>query len=183
VLRSIASNSLYLGSLSPPEAAELLGRLGARLAALDDRGWSFCPVPVVLRDVPEVAFFDTIAEAVFDAVAPRLADFEPEDASRPPGDLGFRRLSRNLRTVVAELQRRSRRQVKLVLLIDGIEQLNRYRPQVNQKLRSLFMAGLGEHLVAVAAGGEIDRSWEREGSPWFNFFEEIDATAMTVERE
>ena len=44
---------------------------------------------------------------------------------------------------------------------------------MNQKLRSLFMKSFAEQLVAVVAGVRIRKEWEREGSPWYNFFEEV----------
>jgi hypothetical protein len=64
--------------------------------------------------------------------------------------------------------------VKLVLLIDEVDELNEYDPRINQRLRSLFMKNFAENLVAVVSGVEIKKRWEREGSPWYNFFEEIE---------
>ena len=64
--------------------------------------------------------------------------------------------------------------MKLVLLIDEVDELNDYDPRINQKLRSLFMKNFAENLVAVVSGVEIKKRWEREGSPWYNFFEEIE---------
>lgn len=61
-----------------------------------------------------------------------------------------------------------------MLLIDEVDELNDYDPRVNQKLRSLFMKSFAESLVSVVSGVEIKKHWEREGSPWYNFFEEIE---------
>jgi hypothetical protein len=36
------------------------------------------------------------------------------------------------------------------------------------------MASLAENLVMVASAVEIDKHWEQEGSPWYNFLEEIE---------
>ena len=36
------------------------------------------------------------------------------------------------------------------------------------------MKNFAENLVAVVSGVEIKKRWEREGSPWYNFFEEIE---------
>jgi len=60
------------------------------------------------------------------------------------------------------------------LLVDGIDELNHYDPRTTQRVRSLFMASLAENLVMVASAVEIDKHWEQEGSPWYNFFEEIE---------
>ena len=64
--------------------------------------------------------------------------------------------------------------MKLVLLMDEVDELNDYDPRINQKLRSLFMKSFAENLVSVVSGVEIKKHWEREGSPWYNFFEEIE---------
>ncbi len=60
------------------------------------------------------------------------------------------------------------------MLIDEIDELNGYSYRTNQKLRGLFMRGFADQLVAVAAGVGIARQWEHEGSPWYNFFEELE---------
>jgi hypothetical protein len=44
------------------------------------------------------------------------------------------------------------------------------------------MASLAESLVMVASAIQIDRHWEQEGSPWYNFFEEIELVPARVNR-
>jgi hypothetical protein len=61
-----------------------------------------------------------------------------------------------------------------VLLLDEIDELNGYSHRINQRLRSLFMRSFADQLVAVAAGVGIAREWDHEGSPWYNFFEELE---------
>jgi hypothetical protein len=68
--------------------------------------------------------------------------------------------------------------VKLVLLIDEVDELNSYDPKVNQRLRSLFMRAFSEHLVAVVSGVGILKHWELAGSPWYNFFEELEVAPL-----
>ncbi len=65
-----------------------------------------------------------------------------------------------------------------MLLIDEVDELNAYDPRVNQRLRSLFMKSFAENLVAVVSGVEIRKQWDKEGSPWYNFFEEIEVTPI-----
>jgi hypothetical protein len=71
--------------------------------------------------------------------------------------------------------------VKLALLIDEVDVLNEYSERVNQRLRSIFMKTFSEHLVAIMSGVGIKRIWNSEGSPWYNFFDEIELTAFTRE--
>ena len=73
------------------------------------------------------------------------------------------------------------RQAKLVLLFDEIDELNGYSHRTNQRLRSLFMRGFADQLVAVAAGVGIARQWDHEGSPWYNFFEELEVGPVADE--
>jgi len=44
------------------------------------------------------------------------------------------------------------------------------------------MAGLDGNLVMVATAIEIDKQWDQEGSPWYNFFEEIELPAVDHEQ-
>jgi hypothetical protein len=41
------------------------------------------------------------------------------------------------------------------------------------------MKTFSEHLVAIMSGVGIKRTWKSEGSPWYNFFDEIELTAFT----
>ena len=68
-----------------------------------------------------------------------------------------------------------------MLLIDEVDELNDYDPKVNQKLRSFFMKTFAEHVTAVVSGVQIKKHWELEGSPWYNFFEEIEITPFKRE--
>ncbi len=90
-------------------------------------------------------------------------------------------LVRELHGWLKALRERSRKQVKVVLLIDEVDELNDYDPRVSQSLRSLFMKRFAENLAAVVAGVRIRKEWEKEGSPWYNFFEEIAVDAIPAE--
>src|SRR6185295_19338236 len=91
-------------------------------------------------------------------------------------------LVRELHGWLKALRERSVKQVKLVLLIDEVDELNEYDPRVSQSLRSLFMKRFAENLAAVVAGVRIRKEWEKETSPWYNFFEEIAVDAIAPEQ-
>ena len=80
--------------------------------------------------------------------------------------------------IIKALEEKSPKQIKLVLLIDEVDELNAYDPRINQRLRSLFMKSFAENLVAVVSGVEIRKQWDKEGSPWYNFFEEVEVTPI-----
>ena len=88
---------------------------------------------------------------------------------------------KDLQRVLKALQGRTAKKVKLVLLIDEVDELNDYDPRINQRLRSLFMRAFADSLVAVVSGVAIKKQWEREGSPWYNFFQEIEVKPFDQE--
>jgi hypothetical protein len=59
--------------------------------------------------------------------------------------------------------------------------LNEFSERVNQRLRSIFMKTFSESLVAIMSGVGIRRSWKSEGSPWYNFFDEVELSSFARE--
>ena len=178
VLQTIPNNSLLLYGERRIGKTSLLHHLKRRLEQLDDPEFAFHPVLVDLQGVPEERFFGALMVAILDEVGPLLPPgaVAPE-AGRADG-YGYHELTRDLRAVLDSLGRRTARCVKLVLLIDEVDELNSYDPKVNQRLRSLFMRAFSEHLVAVVSGVGILKHWELAGSPWYNFFEELEVAPL-----
>jgi len=172
ILQTIHNNSLLIYGERRIGKTSIQHQLKKRLTALDDPHYKFFPVYVDLQGTPETRFFQTIAEDIFQELAPVLDDLTSvQDMS---GDYSYRDFVRDVRAVLKTLKKQTSKKVKLVLLIDEVDELNDYDPRINQKLRSLFMKNFAENLVAVVSGVEIKKHWEREGSPWYNFFEEIE---------
>jgi tetratricopeptide (TPR) repeat protein len=172
ILQTIHNNSLLIYGERRIGKTSIQHQLNKRLRELDDPIYEFHPVYVDLQGTPETRFFQTIAEDVFQELAPVLDCLEPEKDIAD--DYSYRDFIRDVRTILKTLEKRTSKKVKLVLLIDEVDELNDYDPRINQKLRSLFMKSFAESLVAVVSGVEIKKHWEREGSPWYNFFEEIE---------
>ena len=170
ILSSIHNNSILLCGRPGGGKTSILLYLKGRLIADEDRAIDFYPVYIDLRGVPEHLLFATIA----DAVLGQLSFAPPSKVSRFGSDYDHRDLARDLRGVIHTLGKSGLRPARLVLLVDAIDELNHYNPQTTQRVRSLFMASLAENLVMVASAVEIDKHWEQEGSPWYNFFEEIE---------
>jgi len=178
ILQTIHNNSLLLYGERRIGKTSLQHHLRRRLQQLEDPDYDFYPVYVDLQGTPESQFFATLAEDVFHDLAPLLGDMGPGDDLDPESAYGYRDLVRDLRRVIKALEERGPKQVKLVLLIDEVDELNAYDPRINQRLRSLFMKSFAENLVAVVSGVEIRKQWDKEGSPWYNFFEEIEVTPI-----
>ena len=179
ILQTLHNNSLLLHGERRIGKTTLQHQLKRRLEALDDPDYAFFPVYIDLQGTPEDRFFATLAEEIFQELTPVLDGLEPR---RPPtSGYGYRDLLADLRAVLRTLRAGTDKRVRLVLLIDEVDELNSYDPRVNQKLRSLFMKSFAEDLVAVVSGVAIKREWDREGSPWYNFFEEIDVGPLRLD--
>jgi tetratricopeptide (TPR) repeat protein len=178
ILQTIHNNSLLLYGERRIGKTSLQHHLRRRLLQLDDPQYEFFPVYVDLQGTPESQFFATLAEDVFHELAPLLVGMRPGEGLDPDADYGYRELVADLRRVIKALEEQSSKQIKLVLLIDEVDELNAYDPRINQRLRSLFMKSFAENLVAVVSGVEIRKQWDKEGSPWYNFFEEIEVTPI-----
>ena len=138
----------------------------------DQTDYHFFPVFTDLQGVPEDAFFHAVMADVVDALSltPRtLAALR----WREEGVYDGRDFAHDLQRVIEELKTRTPKKVKLALLIDEVDVLNEYSERINQRLRSIFMKTFSEHLVAIMSGVGIRRAWKSEGSPWYNFFDEI----------
>jgi len=171
ILQTIHNNSLLIYGERRIGKTSIQHQVKKRLCELDDPVYEFHPVYVDLQGTPETLFFQTIAEDVFLELASELDGLQmTKDES---GEYSYRDFVGDVRAVLKTLDKRTNKKVRLVLLIDEVDELNDYDPRINQKLRSLFMKSFAENLAAVVSGVEIKKRWEKEGSPWYNFFEEI----------
>ena len=177
VLRRVHNNSILLFGERRIGKTSFQHQLKQCLTTLDDPDHVFYPVFIDLQGTPEDKFFATLAIEIFDELQPRLDGLEPHPSLDADG-YGYREFVKDLHGVVKALKKGATKRVKLVLLIDEVDELNDYDPRVNQKLRSLFMRTFADSLVSVVSGVAIKKHWEREGSPWYNFFQEIEVQPL-----
>lgn len=170
ILSTIHNNSILLCGKPGSGKTSILLHLKERLASGGDRSTEFFSVYIDLHGVPEWLLFATVGDAVLTEIG--LA--APSRVARFGSGYSHRDLSKDFRHVMRMLRERTSGQPRLVLLIDGIDELNHYKPWTTQRVRSLFMASFDGNLVMVATAVAIDKHWEQEGSPWYNFFEEIE---------
>jgi tetratricopeptide (TPR) repeat protein len=181
ILQTIHNNSLLLYGERRIGKTSIQHHIKKRLEEIDDPIYEFFPVYVDLQGTPESRFFATLADDIFSDLETHLDGLTPSRSLNVEVEYSHRDFVRDLRAVIHHLAERSSKQIKLVLLIDEVDELNDYDPRINQRLRSLFMKSFAENLVAVVSGVEIKKQWEREGSPWYNFFEEIEVLPFQVE--
>ena len=65
--------------------------------------------------------------------------------------------------LIRELKQNTAKKPKLVLLLDEVDVMNGFTENTNQQLRSVFMKGFADHIVAVMAGIHINTRWKSEG--------------------
>jgi hypothetical protein len=178
ILNTIHSNSIMLHGPRRIGKTSLQLELKRRLELSRDPEYLFVPVFVDLQGTSEESFFATVMTDILEAARAHVHGQLP---ALPEASAGYssREFSRDLRTVLASLQSTTAKKLKVVLLIDEVDQLNRYSEQTNQKLRAVFMKTFAESLVAVMSGTHIEKQWASEGSPWYNFFEEMEVGKLT----
>ena len=177
VLRRVSNNSVMLYGERRIGKTSFQHELKRNLTTLEDPDHAFYPVFIDLQGTPQEKFFGTLAAEVFHELAPKLGGLQP---SSPTGQdsYGYIDFVKDIQRVLKALSERTPKKVKLVLQIDEVDELNEYDPRINQKLRSLFMRAFADNLVSVVSGVAIKKHWEREGSPWYNFFQEIEIKAL-----
>jgi hypothetical protein len=179
VLQSIHNNSIMLYGERRIGKTSFQHFLKKRLSQLDDPEYDFYPVFIDLQGVPQERFFATMRDEIFREIPFVLDGALPSPADGSAYD--YRELVEDIRRVLKILEARTDKKVKLVLQMDEVDQLNSYDPRINQRLRSLFMRNFSENLAAVVSGIAIQKRWEGEGSPWYNFFEEIEVKPLRPE--
>ena len=172
-------NSLMITGERRIGKTTFLYHLKKALEADEGGDYRFFPVFTDLQGVPESGFFHAVISDVVEGLqllpeTRQALRFRAEDDSYDGRDFGH-----DLQRVIEELKNRTPRRVKLALLIDEVDALNEYSERINQRLRSIFMKTFAENLVAIMSGVGIKRVWTSEGSPWYNFFDEIELSAFT----
>jgi AAA+ ATPase superfamily predicted ATPase len=181
ILNVLHHNSLMITGERRIGKTTFLHHLKRALEADQGTEYQFVPVSTDLQGVPESTFFHAVMSDVLEqtALPPDFLGglrFRPEETEYDGRDF-----SHDIQRVVEHLQGRTDKKVKLALLIDEVDVLNEYSERVNQRLRSIFMKTFSEHLVAVMSGVGIKRTWKSEGSPWYNFFDEIELLPFSRE--
>jgi tetratricopeptide (TPR) repeat protein/Cdc6-like AAA superfamily ATPase len=181
MLSTLHRNSLMITGERRIGKTTFLHHLAKVLAADDAGDWQFFPVYVDLQGVPERAFFHALMAEVVETLDLSLPTLNSLRLRPDPSGYESREFGHDLKQIIAELQTRTSRKIKLALLIDEVDVLNQYSDSVNQRLRGIFMRSFSENLVAVMSGVGIKRRWKSEVSPWYNFFDEIELAPFTRE--
>lgn len=181
ILNTIHNNSLMIHGPRRIGKTSLQHQLHRRLLSAYDPDYYFVPVFIDLQGTDEQHFFLTLMEEIVEVCQPKIREPIACRLQKNKENYTSRDMSHDLRLLLQTLQKNTSRILKLVLLIDEVDELNKYSEQANQRLRSIFMKTFAENLVAVMSGAFIRKKWESEGSPWYNFFEEIEVPPLNKE--
>lgn len=181
ILQTIHNNSIMLFGERRIGKTSVQHHLKKRLEQLKDPDYTFYGVFIDLQGIPQERFFITLREEIVRELAPMFENAHTSPSALHGSEYDYRELVEDIRQVLKALAAGTNKKIKLVLLIDEVDQLNSYDPRVNQRLRSLFMRNFSENLAAVVSGVSIKKHWDGEGSPWYNFFEEIEVKPFRYE--
>ncbi|MFQ5824542.1 MAG: ATP-binding protein [bacterium] len=181
ILNTLHNNSLLIHGPRRIGKTSLQHHLKRRLENSQDSEFQFIPVLIDLQGTSEDRFFATMMEDILEVCKSQVDGEISLDIYNKKEGYSGREFSKDLKKLLQILKSKTGKKLKLVLLMDEVDELNKYSEQVNQKLRSVFMKTFAENLVAIMSGSYIRKNWESEGSPWYNFFEEIELPPL--ERE
>jgi len=134
----------------------------------------YFPVYIDLEGIPENEFFKHLMRTIANSCKEYLEDLSQlrihQDENRyPPPYFGM-----DLRQVVRNLKTQYDENTILILLLDEIDETEKYDQNVHQTLRNFFMTHAGE-LKMVSAGVNISgKPWSEITSPWYNFFRPLE---------
>jgi len=83
--------------------------------------------------------------------------------------------------ITKQLKSKYAEDVKLVLLVDEIDQIDEYGQEVHQALRNICMDLMDELRMVTASVRIAGEEWTKLTSPWYNFFYMIKITPIEKE--
>ena len=184
IMNTLHHNSLMIHGPRRIGKTSIQHKLKRRLETVNDPDFFYVPIYIDLQGVQEEKFFAVMMEDIVDGSKKYLEredglDFEFNNENED--SYNNRNFSRDLKKIISFLNTQDNKELRLVLLMDEVDELNTYSERINQRLRSIFMKTFAENLVAVMSGIKISKNWESEGSPWYNFFEEIEVAPLKRE--
>lgn len=174
----IANNCLMLFGKRRIGKTSLLHQLKWQLGESQHPTRTFFPVYIDLQGIHEEELFTHIMSETLHELAPKLEGSAPLSIQREPLTYSPRKAISDLRMILDHLPAEAGKTPHIVWLMDEVDVLNTYSERTNQKLRSVFMKEFSDRISSIMAGIHLKKTWEGQGSPWYNFFQEIPLTAL-----
>jgi GAF domain-containing protein len=167
ILGSIHNNHFIVCGERRIGKTSLLYQLAYHLTELSSRSADYYMLPVLvnLQKVAEADFFRVLIAKIAYA------------ANVPQGTTGrkytYLACERDVDRVVDELKERyPGKEIRIVLLLDEMDEFVGYSSTTHEAFRSLMQSPCGEHLSMVVAGVSVRLTEEGITSPWYNMFKE-----------
>jgi AAA+ ATPase superfamily predicted ATPase len=182
IVNTLHNNSIMIHGPRRIGKTSLLYQLAARLRMTSDPDYVFIPALVDLEGTAQEEFFHTLMEEILEDCQPYLTKRLPL-VYNEKSEVAYthRDSARDLRTLIGHFQQDSNKEVRLILLLDEVNVMNRYDQLVQQQLRRIFMKTFARNLGAVVAGVHISKEWDRLESPWYNLFLEMELPPLSRE--
>jgi len=178
IINGIHNNNFIIYGERRIGKTSLLIRISDYLRKLSeqDQKYFFLPVFSTLQGIAEDQFFSFLVGQIARAAV------VPQDRlliDSPAGDYDHIHFEQDLEAVVAVLQEREPgKEIRIVLLLDEMDQFVGYKSITHDRFRSLFTTRPGKYLKMIMAGVAIQRISGAQTSPWYNLFEEIELSPL-----
>lgn len=169
VLSILHNNSVMLVGERRIGKTSLLIQIKRELESSTDVRYSFQPVYIDLQGVGEWEFFRSMMHDIIEqcTLGDESRNFR---IAANPESYSYRDFGWDLRRIIRHLNAHVQQQLKIVLLIDEVDVMNKYDQIVHAQLRRIFMQDFSINFAAVLAGTNYIRDWNRPESPWWNLF-------------
>lgn len=167
ILDSIHNNHFIVCGERRIGKTSLLYQLAYHLAEESSRSpkYHLLPVLINLQKVSEADFFRVLINKIAYA-----ADQPLEASSRK---YTYLMCERDIDRIVGELAaQHPRKEIRIVLLLDEMDEFVDYTSTTHEAFRSLMQSPCGEHLSMVVAGVSVRLTEGGITSPWYNMFKE-----------
>jgi GAF domain-containing protein len=188
LVNSIRSNHFIISGERRIGKTSLLLQLDDRLRKINktEPGVFFLPVFISLQGVHQEYFFDFLMSYIV-----RAAGISSDKLHWPKADYNHRDFELDLDLVVHFLEEQHpRREIRIVLLLDEMDQFSAYSQDIQSRFRSLLNRPVGTFLKVIMAGVAVEYLQRTTTSPWYNLFsrrmeldtlEESEAQQLVVE--
>jgi hypothetical protein len=193
IINGLHQNSVMIHGERRIGKTSLLFHLAEQLRQAEDPEWVFIPVSMDLEGTPQNRFFYLLIEAVWGVTRAYLTKSPPRlryhqhdsdvSAKERAAEYTDRDFASDLRVLVEALKTLVRpHRVRVVLLMDEVDVFGTYDTLVQQQFRRILVSDLAQNVGAVVAGAHINKSWDRQESPWYNLFIELPLEPFTREQ-
>lgn len=171
IMGSIHNNHFLIYGERRIGKTSLLIQLSSLLRDNVDITFRFVPVLSSLEGIAENQFFGFLMKHIIDTT--RM----PEQGLRWKSEFDYNHydFEEDFEKVIKHLQHETPdKEIRIVLLLDEMDQFADYAYTLHQQFRSLFTAPGSVYLRMVMTGVHIQRLHQTRTSPWYNLFKEIE---------